>query len=88
MGILSSAITFGMVLAGLGVIIALLPPQPVLPTEFIDAITTLVTYIQTWGYLINFGALLFVVKFVAGFELIIFSVRTAIWFFDEVYNRA
>jgi len=88
MGLLYSALTFGAVLAGLGVIIAILPTSPLLPAEFIDAITTVVGYIQPWGYLVNFSALLTVVKFVAGFELIYFGIRIAIWFFDEVYNRA
>jgi len=88
MGILQTLTTFGMVLAGLGVVVAILPTEPRLPDEFINSIATVITYIQPWGYLINFSVLLNIAIFVAGFEIIAFTIRVAIWVFDEVYNRA
>jgi len=86
MSILFSALTIGLIVAGLFFILAIIP-STALPSEFIDSIVDVIGYIEPWGYLVNFSALLNVVIAVTVFEAIYFAIRVSIWVFDEIFNR-
>lgn len=87
MGLLQSAITIGIMSAALAFVISIIPSYA-LSDDFIDAIVMIVTYIEPWGYLVNFQALLNATIFVTVFEAIYFGIRVAIWVMDEIFNRA
>jgi len=86
MSLLFSALSIGIIIAGLAFIIALLPTTPLIPAEFLNSFASLINYIEPWGYLVNFSALLQVAVFITIFEFIVLSFRIVIWVFGVIFS--